>query len=293
MGEYEFEKGERVEVSIEEEGFRGAWFTARIKSKSGNKVSVQYEQLLSSTGREALVETVDLIQIRPIPPIEHLHDRVFKLDDDVDAFYNDGWWEGVVTHIHAVKDEADDVAVYSVYFRPTREQSQFPASLLRVHREWSGGLNWVPPLEAFVLREGARVEVSSDEDGFEGAWFAANLVEVVDNDKFVVEYCDIMTDDHSGLVKEEVDSLHIRPCPPTTTPDKLKLKLKLYDEVDALYNDAWWVGIITKLLPASKYQVYFRTTAEQMVFHLHQLRPHLDWANGKWLLASKALNLSR
>ncbi|KAK9673370.1 hypothetical protein RND81_12G163400 [Saponaria officinalis] len=303
MSKFEFKKGTKVEVSIEEDGFRGAWFSATVinpPSKNSQKLMVEYDALLNNSGSKPLKEKVELVQIRPVPPREM--ERVYKLDEDVDAFYNDGWWEGVVTQI-VVDDH--NVCKYSVYFRPSREQCEFVASDLRLHREWVTD-HWVPPLEDIhgevgstevkIDREevnpfskGAQVEVSSDEEGFEGAWFAASVIEVLGKDKFLVEYNDLTTDDNTQFVREEVDALHIRPCPPTA--EKVD-KFKQFDEVDALYNDGWWVGIIAKVLGRSKYKVFFRTTNEEMEFKYDKLRLHQDWANGKWVVASKALNLS-
>lgn len=69
--------------------------------------------------------------------------------DDVDAFHNDGWWEGVVTKVVRVEDgEKNNNGVYSVFFRCSREQIDFGSSDLRLHREWVRGNLWVPPLES-------------------------------------------------------------------------------------------------------------------------------------------------
>lgn len=64
------------------------------------------------------------------------------------------------------------------------------------------------------IGEGTQVEVSNDEDGFQGAWFAASVVQVVGKDKFLVQYKSIETDDGKEFLTEEVDAQHIRPCPP-------------------------------------------------------------------------------
>lgn len=91
---------------------------------------------------------------------------------------------------------------------------------------------------------GAIVEVSSDEDGFSGAGFAATVVKVVRKDKFLVEYHGLLADDDSQL-REEIDVLHIRPHPPDADVDG---QFSLLDELDAFYNDGWWVGVISKAL---------------------------------------------
>ncbi|KAL3652951.1 hypothetical protein CASFOL_002632 [Castilleja foliolosa] len=144
-----FKKGAQVEVSFDEEGFRGSWYTATVlrpppkKSSKNPRIHVQFDTLTEADEGEEnaavpLCENVDLILVRPIPPREAR--RRFRVDEDVDAFHNDGWWEGVVI---AVLDGGDR---YSVFFRASREQIDFPESELRLHREWVHG-EWVPPLE--------------------------------------------------------------------------------------------------------------------------------------------------
>ena len=96
------------------------------------------------------------------------------------------------------------------------------------------------------------IEISTDEDGFEGACFAATIVEAVGKDMFLVQYQSLRTDDDSGFLREEFDTLHIiiRPCPPETFVVDC---FNLFEEVDAFYNDGWWVGVISKVLGGSKY----------------------------------------
>ncbi|KAK6911673.1 Agenet-like domain [Dillenia turbinata] len=305
-----FQKGIEVEVMFDEEGFKGAWFAATIvkppykKKTKDNKrkvdqsvnyeVEVECRDLMSDAkGKKKLRETIDLIQIRPIPPREKT--RSFELNEEVDAYFNDGWWEGVVTEVLEKKR-------YSVYFRCSREQMDFHESDLRLHREWVRG-SWVPPLpiedekarsslegkcSSDVADEkfsnGMLVEVSSDEDGFQGAWFGATIVEAAGENKYLIEYKNLKTEDNKEFLREEIDSLHIRPCPPETLVID---RFNLLDEVDALYNDGWWVGVISKVLGRSKYLVYFRDTDEELQFDHKKLRPHQDWINGQWITASK------
>lgn len=134
------------------------------------------------------------------------------------------------------------------------------------------------------FRKGTIVEVSSDDDGFQGAWFAATVLGAAGKDKFLVEYQSLMTDDESEFAREEIDILHIRPYPPETF---VVGRFDLLDEVDALYNDGWWLGVISKVLRGSKYEVYFRSTEEAMVFKHSELRLHQDWIGGKWAMASR------
>ncbi|KAL5700784.1 hypothetical protein ACHQM5_026192 [Ranunculus cassubicifolius] len=135
--------------------------------------------------------------------------------------------------------------------------------------------------------EGMQVEVSSDEDGFVGAWFTAKIVKAVGKDKFIVEYQTLRTEDETELLKEEAESFHIRPPPPEIPND---VSFRLLEEVDAMYNDAWWIGVVSKVLKDSKYIVYFRENNEEIEFNHSQLRFHQDWINGNWIRASMVRN---
>lgn len=254
---------------------------------------MEYKTLMADEkGTKPLRETLDIVQLRPVPPREI--DWKFNFGDEVDAYYNDGWWEGAITQEH-------ENGKFSVFFRGTREQMTFASEELRRHREWIHE-NWVPPLKQEELStpkevkpcttiakahfvEGTHVEVSSDEDGFQGAWFAAAIVRRIDEDMFLVEYRDLRSDDEEEFLREEIDSFHIRPHPPEICVNG---EFSLLEEVDALYNEGWWVGVISKVLPMSRYMVYFKETNEEIEFQHSQLRLHQEWINETWLVGSKA-----
>jgi hypothetical protein len=132
--------------------------------------------------------------------------------------------------------------------------------------------------------KGMPVEVSSDEDGFKGAWFSATIVEPVGKDKYLIEYQTLRTEDDSDFLREEIDTVHIRPHPPQTI---IIDRFKKLEEVDALYNDAWWVGVVSKVNTFPKYSVFFKDSNEELEFQHSDLRPHQDWINGKWVTPSK------
>ncbi|KAK8480664.1 hypothetical protein V6N11_029323 [Hibiscus sabdariffa] len=331
--------GSQIEISSNDPGFRGSWYTGVIikrapSKKPANKFVVEYTHLFEDdAGTKPLRETIDAVDLRPPAPREKL--RKFKFSEEVDAFYNDGWWEGVITK------ELEN-GRFHVYFKRSKEQLEFGDDQLRLHREWIKEA-WTPPLEEdkqakesdgaatqvkmennkvvargklehddtaskkklktdlatsggklesskiTKYREGERVEVTSDEDGFEGAWFTGTIVKAVGKDKYLCQYDSLRTDDDNDFLKEEFDALHIRPCPPEIVMADAFQKL---DEVDAFYNDGWWVGVISKVLnslPEMKYEVYFKATQEEMKFKHSELRIHQDWINGKWVTPSKAL----
>lgn len=126
------------------------------------------------------------------------------------------------------------------------------------------------------------VEVKNDEEGYQGAWYTAVILGPTDNNNFMVEYQTLKTDDESEPLKETARASYIRPCPPLTQRID---RFKLLEEVDAWYNEGWWVGLISKVLGGLKYAVYFWTSNEEMVFSHHDLRPHQEWINGKWITA--------
>ncbi|KAJ0078919.1 hypothetical protein Patl1_22448 [Pistacia atlantica] len=336
-----FKPGTLVEVSSNDVGFRGSWFTGtvirRASKKDPFKYLIQYIHLFSDeSGTKPLREIIDLGQLRPVAPREKK--REFKFSEEVDAFYNDGWWEGAITEVNGDK--------FKVYFRSSKEQFEFTKEDLRLHREWLGGDKWKPPLKEeeeeeengldvifiavgnghwimalegaktfsiflnFELQKvstesktedehdkavtevkfdkGALVEVSSDEDGFDGAWFAATVIEPVGKDKYLIEYQSLRTEDDTEFLREEVDILHIRPSPPDTVVVDSFNRL---DEVDALYNDGWWVGVISKVLTNSKYIVYFKNTLEEMQFGHSELRLHQEWIDGKWIVTCRGFEV--
>lgn len=133
------------------------------------------------------------------------------------------------------------------------------------------------------LREAALVEVSSDDEGFRGAWYAATIVKLIQKKKFLVEYQNLKTDDETKPLTEIVDFQHIRPRPETPVVEQFKL----LEEVDAFYNDGWWVGVISKVLKGQRYMVYFKPWSEELEFGHKELRLHHDWIGGRWLRSSK------
>ncbi|GLT36427.1 hypothetical protein SLA2020_108030 [Shorea laevis] len=136
-----FREGSVVEVSSEEEGFKGSWFVAKILTlpKDGNKSKalIQYQTLITDEkSRKPLKESANLSFIRPLAPGPE-PDRSFEVNDIVDAFHRDGWWVGVVSRVL-------DHHRYYVSFEEPGEELEFDRSNLRVHLDWVDG-KWVKP----------------------------------------------------------------------------------------------------------------------------------------------------
>ncbi|GKV18880.1 hypothetical protein SLEP1_g29205 [Rubroshorea leprosula] len=233
-----------------------------------------------------LKEAVSWALVRPRQLEET--DHGFEFGEAVDVFLDGGWWEGAIT-------EVLENSMYMVFFRFSRQQERTRKSRMRVHREWFNGI-WKPPLEEEVssskidpspteeFGKGMHVEIRINEDGFQGSWFAATIVKATRDDKFLVEYQSLRTENDSGFLKEEVDTQYMRPMPPALT---VVDGFTQNEEVDALYNDGWWEGVITKILHGSRCRVYFKLTDDEMVFHQSKLRPHQNWIDGEWIIPSR------
>ncbi|KAK4476740.1 hypothetical protein RD792_015900, partial [Penstemon davidsonii] len=335
-----FTKGANVEISSNEDGLRCSWYAGTVirppkdVNKRTAKVLVEFETLMEEDDEtQRLREEVDLSHLRP-PPLPGGR-RSFNFGEEVDAYYNEGWWEGIISEILSNKGNNHK---YLVLFRGTREEIAFKASDLRLHHEWVRG-KWVPPLEqghnsygneevslsaemtpkkqktehsfspgmnpkkqkiehilspgtsakkqkiGHNFSPGAAVEVSSDEDGLEGAWFSATIVKKIKANKYLIEYQNLKNDDDdTKLLKEEVDGLHLRPSPPDV---ELVDRFEALEQVEALYNDGWWVGVVAKVLKDDKYYVYFENSDEKLMFRHSDLRVHQKWINGKWVIPSK------
>jgi hypothetical protein len=133
--------GAEVEVSSDEEGFRGSWYIATVLdpfiSKKNRKARVEYRTLLTEDGSQQLKEEVDFSYVRPVPPKEVVKADSFVEGEIVGAYCRDGWWTGVVK-----KDLGN--SKYRVFFENPPDVIEFDLKDLRLHLEWREG-KWLPP----------------------------------------------------------------------------------------------------------------------------------------------------
>ncbi|CAK9145245.1 unnamed protein product [Ilex paraguariensis] len=286
-----FTKGSQVEVTSNEEGFRGAWYVATIldppsrsnskkKNQNFTKVYLEYHSLLADEdGSKPLREHVNVSFIRPLPPPETAATRSFELNDVVDAFYRDGWWTGVITMVFRNSR-------FLVTFQNPPDEIEFGASDLRVHQEWVNG-KWFRPQKqrttGLMFSPGKKVEVSLNREDYRDVWFPAIVLEDFGNGSFLVEYQSSGMVNRAAFLKITVDYLHIRPSPPLLK-DK---NFVLLEKVDAFFDFGWWNGVITRELADSRYVVFFKHTNKANVLSESELRPHMEWKAGKWFSASQ------
>ncbi|PHT94859.1 hypothetical protein T459_02741 [Capsicum annuum] len=272
-------KGSTVEVTSDEEGFKGVWFGGTVLRLCKNKVLVEYKSIVANeNGSDPLRELVNVSFVRPVPPVELIEG--YELEDVVDANYKDGWWTGVVTRV--LEDNR-----YQVTFSNPPDVLEFGVSELRLHKQWVKG-NWVLPgkqrTDSLMFSVGKNVEVSFDKDDRRDAWFPSKVVEQCENGSFLVER--YRTIDKKGRIDNvTVDSSHIRPLPPHIN----RKKFNLLEKVDAFYDLAWWSGIITRELADNRYIVFFKHTNKEKELSDSDLRPHMDWKDGQWFTTSRDL----
>lgn len=142
LHQFPFTVGSEIEVSIDEEGFKGALFKATIlklpttfSPSKRKKALVEYKTLVTEDGSSPLKEQVDALSLRPLPP--DTADKDFEECDIVDATDKDGWWTGVVCK--ALEDGG-----YSVFFKNPMHVMDFQRNHLRLHQDWVDG-KWVVP----------------------------------------------------------------------------------------------------------------------------------------------------
>ncbi|KAK4482128.1 hypothetical protein RD792_009267 [Penstemon davidsonii] len=289
-----FTKGSLVEVQTDEEEFKGVYFLATVifssspipknkgTKKKSQKLYVEYHNLLAREDSLALLrEYVDISFVRPAPPPQELVTG-FEPNDVVDAFYKDGWWTGVVKK--PVLYEGGEKR-FIVTFQYPPDELEFGIAELRVHWDWVNR-SWFRPekqsVAASMFDVGRKAEVSFDGEDCLDAWFLATIHADLGNGAFLVE-SSIGNEEQSHKVT--VDSLHIRPRPPPLKPKTFVL----LEKVDANVDSGWWCGVITKELEGNKYNVYFKHRKLEKEFHESELRPHMEWKDGKWFTSQDVM----
>ncbi|OMO82169.1 hypothetical protein COLO4_23189 [Corchorus olitorius] len=151
------------------------------------------------------------------------------------------------------------------------------------------------PKQPHLFAKGNQVEVSSDEEGFRGAWYSATIVESPPKStskkrkKPLVQYKTLLAEDGSSPLTEYVDPAFIRPLPPQEKEEDARSGFELNEVVDAGYRDGWWTGVVRKVVEKSKYRVYFDNPPDVIEFDRKDLRLHWDWIDGKWVRPEKQI----
>ncbi|KAJ1414329.1 Agenet-like domain [Sesbania bispinosa] len=260
---------------------------------------IEYRDLTTDDGTQLLKEETNAVFIRPCPPEVPIVGS-FKQFQEVDAWdvlkfensklrphqdWIDGKWVMSSKTSSELVEKFGDVMPKAkslignkliLKYRKPSEQAKKPRDVMA---------RTTNTKDKFVLHfcKGADIEVRSDEEGYQGSWYAAIVVDYLQNGKYLVEYLTLKTDDLTEQLKEEADASDIRPYPPDISQD---YRFALHEWVDAWYNDGWWVGQVSSVLRNFKYMVYFWPTKEELEFEHYNLRPHQEWIDGRWVGAS-------
>lgn len=136
-------KGDQIEVKRP----NGAYYAATVllppSVMQKNMVFVEYHA--DEEGSKCVRGYVDLTHVRPSPPLEL--NRCFKIGDAVDAYWENGWHQGVVRDL--LKDSK-----YVVDFHgnegKVEDKSEIHQCNVRLHREWDDA-SWVPSMAELVF----------------------------------------------------------------------------------------------------------------------------------------------
>ncbi|KAJ4977252.1 hypothetical protein NE237_002358 [Protea cynaroides] len=142
---------EKIELLCQDSGIRGCWFRCTVLRASQKQLKVQYDDLQNEDGCGNLEEWIPALRlavpdklgmrcsgrlmIRPCPP-ECPVDISFEIGAPVDAWWSDGWWEGVVTGVNSTDGSLQ------VYFPGEDVFSTFQRRNLRSSKDWVGN-QWV------------------------------------------------------------------------------------------------------------------------------------------------------
>ncbi|XXG40957.1 hypothetical protein AAC387_Pa01g1537 [Persea americana] len=134
-----------VEVLSQDSGIRGCWFRCLILKRHGDKLKVRYQDVRDADETGYLEEWIlasrvvasdklglrmcGRTAIRPHPLPKGRVSKVFDVGTAVDAWWHDGWWEGIV-----VRRESEDK--FQVYFPGDQRTSAFGSGDLRRSLDW-------------------------------------------------------------------------------------------------------------------------------------------------------------
>ncbi|CAL1353941.1 unnamed protein product [Linum trigynum] len=119
-----FNVNEKIEYLCQDSGIRGCWFRCTVLQFSRRQIKVRYDDLRDEDERGNLEEWIPAFRlavadklglrrlgrltIRPAPSNKET-DLSLEVGSAVDAWWSDGWWEGIVTSIN---NNSNAVQVY-------------------------------------------------------------------------------------------------------------------------------------------------------------------------------------
>ncbi|KAL8131731.1 uncharacterized protein LOC141696841 [Apium graveolens] len=147
-----YKANDRIELLCQDSGIRGCWFRCTILEVSQKKILVRYDDLKDEDGSGNLEEWVPAFRLavpdklgtrhegRPIirPALSHIESHLALVAGaPVDAWWSDGWWEGVLIGISNPED-----GILQVFVPSENLFLNVHGKNLRASRDWVGN-EWV------------------------------------------------------------------------------------------------------------------------------------------------------
>ncbi|KAL6990644.1 hypothetical protein U1Q18_008762 [Sarracenia purpurea var. burkii] len=147
-----FKVDEKIEVLCQDSGIRGCWFRCKVLRTAQKRLKVEYVDVQDAEGSGNLEEWVPAskmagvdklgmrclgrLTIRPWPP-KDTSESSFEVGAPVDAWWSDGWWEGVVMGVDKFGNDN-----LQVYFPGNDQFLTLQRKNIRTSRDWVGN-RWV------------------------------------------------------------------------------------------------------------------------------------------------------
>uniref|UniRef100_A0A453I0I8 Agenet domain-containing protein n=1 Tax=Aegilops tauschii subsp. strangulata TaxID=200361 RepID=A0A453I0I8_AEGTS len=284
--------GTEVEVRVDDDGFHGSWFEAKVDSflpargrGSRARYTVTYSHLLSDDSGGTLVEPFAPSHIRPRPPPPS-NPEPLCLHDIVEAFHNDGWWSGILLATDPL----------TAAFPITREVITFQdPHHVRPRRDYVDG-QWLPSKVAIsvqpkravrVYAVGDKVEVVRDRDLYGYSWFPATVAKVIDRLSYLVEYSDLEEEAGGGKAMEYLHCLFIRPDV-EHSPRESEFRLGPGAAVEVYCDGAWSPGVVQRAVGEGEYEVSIDGKEGELLLKKvpELLKPQYKWNGKHWRIVS-------
>ncbi|KAK7302318.1 hypothetical protein RJT34_13204 [Clitoria ternatea] len=143
---------DKIELLCQDSGIRGCWFRCKVVQVARKQLKVQYNDVQDEDGGGNLEEWIPAFKlakpdklgmrhlgrpaIRPAPTYEE-QELALEVGNAVDAWWSDGWWEGVVTRTDNCGDDRAQV-----YFPGESLLMKVFKKDLRISRDWLGD-KWI------------------------------------------------------------------------------------------------------------------------------------------------------
>ncbi|KAL3508386.1 hypothetical protein ACH5RR_027787 [Cinchona calisaya] len=143
-----FNVNDKIEFLCQDSGIRGCWFRCTVLEVSRRQIKIQYDDIEDEDGCGYLEEWIPAFRlaspdkfgmrypgrptIRPAVDCNQM-DVLFKVGAPVDAWWSDGWWEGIVTGNNSCGYESHQVYIPGENLFLNVEKTK-----LRISRDWVG-----------------------------------------------------------------------------------------------------------------------------------------------------------